>query len=65
MTLKARSAGTEFTEDTTFRLFPMFEGDDDVKFGSYARIYHVQTDSWLHALKGMHSLVEMVQYIMK
>ena len=53
MTLKARSAGTEFEEDTTFRLVPVIEGDDDVNFGSYARIYHLHTESWLHALKGV------------
>lgn len=52
MTLKAKSTGTAFEEDTTFRLVPVIEGDDDVNFGSYARIYHLHTESWLHALRG-------------
>ena len=56
VTLKERSAGTEFEEDdTTFRLFPVIEGDDDVNFGSYARIYHVHTKLWLHAGQVQHS----------
>ena len=53
VTLKERSADTEFEADTTFRLVPVIEDDDDVIFGSYARIYHLHTDSWLHALKGI------------
>ena len=52
VTLKAKSTGTAFEEDTTFRLVPVIEGDDDVNFGSYARIYHLNTESWLHALRG-------------
>lgn len=53
VTLKERSTGTEFEADTTFRLIPVIEDDDDVNFGSYTRIYHVHTDTWLHALKGI------------
>ena len=52
VTLKARSADKEFEEDATFRLVPVIEGNDDVNFGSYARIYHLHTESWLHALEG-------------
>ena len=55
VTLKERSAGIEFEADTTFRLFPVIEGDDDVNFGSYARIYHAHTKSWLHAGQVQHS----------
>ena len=52
VTLKARSGGTRFEKHTTFRLVPVVERDDDVNFESYARIYHVDTNTWLHALKG-------------
>lgn len=51
--LKARSSETESETDTIFSLVPVIEGDDNVTFGSYARIYHNSTDSWLHAEKGV------------
>ena len=58
MTLKAKSTRNMFEEDTTFRLVPVVDEDNDVNYGSYARIYHVHTEQWLHALKGtcMHFL---------
>ena len=54
--LKERSADPDFDTATTFRLVPVIEGDDDVKFGYYAMIYHLHTDSWLHGTIGVHSL---------
>ena len=54
VTLLERSAGKEFEADTSFRLVPVVEVDDDVNFESYTRIYHPHTDSWLHASTGMH-----------
>ena len=55
VTLIERSTGTDFEADTTFRLVPVVESDHDVNFGSYARIYHLHTDSWLHGTTGVHS----------
>ena len=51
--LTARSSETESETDTIFSLIPVIEGEDNVTFGSYARIYHNGTDSWLHAEKGI------------
>ena len=54
VTLKAKSTGKLFEEGTTFRLAPVVEDDNDVNYGSYARIYHVHTEQWLHAIKGTY-----------
>ena len=56
LTLKEEKAVTvsELDQDTctTFRLFPVISGEDEIKYGTYARINHPQTRTWLHAGKG-------------
>lgn len=52
LTLKEGKPGPDFDQDTTFRLFPVISGEDEIKYGTYARINHPQTKTWLHASKG-------------
>jgi inositol 1,4,5-triphosphate receptor type 1 len=52
LTLKEKRPSPEFDNDTTFRLCPVITGEDEIKFEIYARITHVYTRTWLHAMKG-------------
>ena len=53
LTLKEGRPGQDFDPETTFRLFPVISGEDEIKYGTYARINHPQTKTWLHACKGV------------
>lgn len=41
---------------TVFKLHPVIQDTEEVTFESYARIEHVLSGNWLHALKGIAGL---------
>ena len=64
LTLKERKQTSDFDIDTTFRLCPVITGEDEIKFETYARITHVYTKTWLHALKGTFACKRDDMYIL-
>ena len=53
LTLREKKPTPDFDADTTFRLYPVITGEEEIKYETYARITHVATKTWLHALKGL------------
>ena len=60
VSLKKCTKGSEFDSAATFRLRPVIQGEDSIMYGSFARIYHPTTDTWLHAMKGTYVCINLV-----
>lgn len=43
--------------NTVFRLHPIIKEGDEIQFETYARIEHVLSGFWLHALRGILMIV--------
>ena len=70
ISLKKCTKESEFDSAATFRLRPVIQGEDSIMYGSFARIYHPTTDTWLHAMKGTYVrklfiLVLVVSHLVK